>query len=130
MLIDGPSYAPSMVKFLNQFSRKCRAQTDDQNKYLASLLDSFFKSCASLPRDGFMNKKNGRFNVALYEAAFASACSDAFKSRRLLQNSLSAEKLAQLASDKEFVGATIEGTTQTKNVALRLDRAAKILGSY
>ncbi|HEY0704214.1 MAG TPA: DUF262 domain-containing protein [Candidatus Acidoferrales bacterium] len=130
MLIDGPSYAPSMVRFLNQFSRKCRAQTDDQNLYLASLLDSFFTSCADLPDGAFMNKKNGRFNVALYEAAFASACSDAFAAGRLLQSSISAERLAELENDREFVGATIEGTTQTKNVSLRLDRAKGILGSY
>ena len=28
MLIEGESYAPSMVKFLNQFSRKCESQID------------------------------------------------------------------------------------------------------
>src|SRR5216684_4576176 len=30
MLIDGDNYAPSMVKFLNQFSRKCRSQTPEK----------------------------------------------------------------------------------------------------
>ncbi len=37
MLIDGHNYTPSMVKFLNQFSKKCKGQTKDQNKYLTRL---------------------------------------------------------------------------------------------
>jgi hypothetical protein len=41
MLIDGENYAPSMVKFLNQFSRKCRTQTTEKIQVLSDLLDSF-----------------------------------------------------------------------------------------
>ena len=129
MLIDGENYAPSMVKFLNQFSRKCRGQTPEKTKYLANLFDSFLAACADLPEDAFLNKKNRRFNVALYEAAFASICAGAFNEQRLLRGSVSAEPLAQLEEDQEFLAATIEGTTQTKNVKMRLGRANAILGS-
>ncbi|MGE5297365.1 MAG: DUF262 domain-containing protein, partial [Solirubrobacterales bacterium] len=34
MLIDGENYAPSMVKFLNQFSRKCRSHDVKKNQFL------------------------------------------------------------------------------------------------
>lgn len=34
MLINGVNYAPSMLKFLNQFSRKCRTQKEEQIHYL------------------------------------------------------------------------------------------------
>jgi hypothetical protein len=71
MLIDADNYAPSMVKFLNQFSRRARGYDERRNKYLYELLKSFFDACEDLPRDAFLNKKNKRFNVALYEAAFA-----------------------------------------------------------
>jgi hypothetical protein len=129
MLIDGANYAPSMVKFLNQFSRKCRGMASEKIDYLARLLGSFFAKCADLPADAFLNKKNSRFNVALYEAAFASVCSVAFQQQRLLNGTISSANLVQLESDPEFVEATLEGTTQTKNVATRLRRAKAILGS-
>jgi hypothetical protein len=44
LLIDGENYSPSMVKFLNQFSRKSRAHSKEQNDYLLSLLGSFFSA--------------------------------------------------------------------------------------
>jgi hypothetical protein len=124
MLIDGHNYAPSMVKFLNQFAKKCKGQTADQNKYLADLLDSFFDSCSELPDDAFLNKRNGRFNVALYEAVFAATCEEAFKNGRVLEYDIDASDISDLENDKEFQAALLEGTTQTKNVTLRLKRAA------
>jgi uncharacterized protein with ParB-like and HNH nuclease domain len=129
MLIDAENYAPSMVKFLNQFSRKCRNMAPATIQYLSNLLDAFLAACSSLPDDAFLNKKNRRFNVALYEAAFASICSAASKEQRMLNGTVSSAHLAQLEEDPEFVDATIEGTTQTKNVKTRLRRAKEILGS-
>jgi uncharacterized protein with ParB-like and HNH nuclease domain len=129
MLIDAENYAPSMVKFLNQFSRKCRSHSTDQNDYLSGLLQSFLQACSSLPEDAFLNKKNRRFNVALYEAAFAALCGEAFREQRELRDAVSAERLAQLEADKEFLGAMLEGTTQTKNVKVRLARANALLGA-
>lgn len=127
MLIDGDNYAPSMVKFLNQFSRKSKSHTKEQNAYLAELLDDFFESCEELSDDAFLNKKNGRFNVALYEAVFAAVCKDAFNDKRLLNDYLSPDSLSRLEGDKQFQSALVEGTTQTKNVELRLARAKKLI---
>lgn len=129
MLIDAENYAPSMVKFLNQFSRKCRSHSTDQNDYLSRLLQSFLQACSSLPEAAFLNKKNRRFNVALYEAAFAALCGEAFREQRELRGAVPAEQLAQLEADKEFLGAMLEGTTQTKNVKMRLARAKALLGA-
>jgi uncharacterized protein with ParB-like and HNH nuclease domain len=128
MLIDGAKYAPSMVKFLNQFSRNCRKLPDDRIDYLSHLLDSFLQACRPLPDGAFLNKRNSRFNVALYEAAFAAICGPPFHAKELVaENAISAEKLAQLETDTDFLAALLEGTTQTKNVRARLDRAAAVL---
>ncbi len=125
MLIDGQKYAPSMVKFLNQFSRKSKLNTETQNKYLLDLLDSFLERCRDLPEDAFL--KNGRFHVALYEAAFAAVCGPAFAKNELLTGGhISAERLNALELDSEFISALTEGTTQTRNVKLRLERANAI----
>lgn len=130
LLIDGENYAPSMVKFLNQFSRKARGHNEEKNSYLASLLNSFLDACADLPVNAFLNKKSGRFNVALFEAAFVAACRMPFSEKRLLAAKISSEKLLQLENDQDFLKAMFEGTTQTKNVKTRSARASLILGQF
>jgi uncharacterized protein with ParB-like and HNH nuclease domain len=130
LLIDRENYAPSMVKFLNQFSRKARAHTSEQNRFLAELLNSFLEACSSLPEDAFLNKRSGRFNVALFEAAFVAACKVPFREKRKLNAKLEIARLTELEGDQEFLEALLEGTTQTKNVKARLDRASQILGQF
>lgn len=127
LLIDGGNYAPSMVKFLNQFSRKSRNHTKDQNEYLLKLLFSFFAACDDLPGDAFLSKKNSRFNVALFESTFAAVCSKPFSEKKLVEGDIDPASLNALEQDSKFQGALTEGTTQTKNVKLRLDRARELI---
>lgn len=130
LLIDGANYAPSMVKFLNQFSRKARAHNAEQNDYLAKLMASFLDACSDLPEAAFLNKKSGRFNVALYEAAFVAACKAPFVEKRMLNGKIAPDGLVALESNKEFLDAMLEGTTQTKNVKARLNSASQVLGQF
>lgn len=129
LLIDLDNYAPSMVKFLNQFSRKCRTSKPGDNEYLMSLLNGFFAACGGLPDDAFLNKKNKRFNVALYEAVFAGACAAAFRERRAITGKIDPEKLDRLDADKEYSDALLKSTTDAKNVKKRVERAREIVGS-
>ncbi len=128
MLIDGADYSPSMVKFLNQFSRKCATCTEEQNAYLQELFQSFLSACQSLPDEAFLNKKNRRFNIALYEAVFTAVCEHAFKKRRPLKGFIDAKKVEALENDDDFLKASLEGTTSTANVDKRLTRARSIVG--
>jgi hypothetical protein len=82
MLISGKDYAPSMVKFLNQFSRKCEDHDEKQNAYLQRLFISFLEACEDLPADAFINLKNNRFNIALFEAVFTAVCVACTRFRR------------------------------------------------
>lgn len=127
MLIDGDNYAPSMVRFLNQFSRKCRSHDDAQNEYVKNLFTSFLEACSDLPPDAFLNKKNNRFNIALYEGVFAATSLQALRERRNLNGKINAAEVAALEADALFVKAAIEGTTRTANVEARLNRAKTIL---
>jgi uncharacterized protein with ParB-like and HNH nuclease domain len=129
MLVDGDSYAPSMVRFLNQFSRRCKGHTEEQNGYLGRLFESFLAACGSLPEDAFLNKRNRRFNIALYEAVFTAACREAFSEQREATGELSAEEIATLESDAQFTKAALEGTTRTSNVEMRLERAKEIVSA-
>ena len=127
MLIDAHNYAPSMVKFLNHFSRRCQPHSETQNQYLANLFEAFLKLCVELPADAFL--KNGRFNVALYEGVFSAVCQNAFATSTLPQGRLTAAELKAVEADPEFSAATIEGTTQTKNVEKRLERARALVAA-
>jgi hypothetical protein len=129
LLIDGQNYTPSMLRFLNQFSRRSRGNSEKKNSYLYALLQSFFEACKDLPRDSFLNKRNRRFNVALYEAVFSAACAKPFEEEGVVSRPVSAEQVSKLENDEQFLSATSVATTQTRNVKLRLERAVALLGA-
>ena len=129
MLIDAENYSPSMLKFLNQFSKKCTRFDVERIEYLENLFFSFAQACADLPADAFLNKKNNRFNIALYEAVFAAACGNALNEERVLEGELDADALLALETDETFTRAALEGTTRTSNVKIRLERAWELIGA-
>lgn len=129
MLIEGKQYSPSLVRFLNQFSRKCETHTVDQNAFLERLFLSFLLACRDLPEDVFINAGNNRFNLALFEAVFSATCRRAFAERRDLVGEISYPEVASLASDASFVSAAIQATTRTTNVEVRLSRAETFLAA-
>lgn len=128
MLIDGKNYVPSMAKFLNQFSNKCKLyDSDENNQYLDGLFQSFLNACSALPKEAFV--RNGRFHIALYESAFTAACEKAFQDRSFVKGSLDVHRIRELEKDRDFAEASHAGTTQTSSIRKRLDRARKIIGS-
>ena len=126
MLIQGEAYRPSMIKFLNSFSK--RAKSFDQNEVarLQSLLDSFLESCSGLSTDAF-HSTPGRFSPMLFEAAFVVACSDPYNQGKTVQGKIVPESLKSLKEDSQFQSAAQRQTSSTKNVKLRLSRAKEIL---
>jgi uncharacterized protein with ParB-like and HNH nuclease domain len=129
MLISGHDYAPSMVRFLNQFSKMCESHEEKQNQYLQKLFTSFLEACEDLPGDAFVNPKNNRFNIALFEAVFTATCDEAFKKRRLLKGEIDRDEISALERDRQFLEASLEGTTRTTNVGTRLKRARALVSS-
>ena len=127
MLINGDKYSPSMVRFLNHFSKMSQSNSSEKNKYLEILFKSFLDSTSELSPDAFINVRNRRFNIALFEAAFAVLLEEAFAERRSAQGKIQPEQLMALAGDTEFQDAAIYGTTRTTNVNLRLQKAREYL---
>ncbi len=126
MLIDGNEYKPSLIKFLNQFSKKCKTHTPEQNKYLENLFNSFLTICEDLPEGVFINKRN-KFNIALFEAFFAAVCRERLQKREILKESLNIDQIKELAEDPEFLAASQSNTTSKANVLKRLERAHAIV---
>lgn len=127
ILVDVDNYAPSMVKFLNQFSKKCQIHTADQNKYLQSLFGSFVDAAADLPEKAFVNKRTNRISIALIEAVFYAASKDAFSERRLLNGKLNLNQIEGLANDEDFLNAVAKSSTQKANVMIRLNRGCAMI---
>ena len=128
MLSEGDRYAPSMVRFLNGFSKKCMSNGGAMNDRFESLFDSFLRAASGLPDDIFINRNN-RFNIALYEAVFAVSGRKAIEEDRFLEGVLDADRIRDLAQDTQFSQAASVATTSTANVQERLRRATAIIGS-
>jgi hypothetical protein len=127
MLISSSEYAPSMVRFLNQFSKMCEKNNNDKNDYLERLFKGFLSSTSALPDDVFINVRNSRFNIALFEATFTATLAKAFSERRVPKGKIKGKEISSLSRDSEFTAAALEGTTRTANVNVRLTRARKLL---
>lgn len=129
MLVDGEAYRPSMVRFLNSFSRKCQTVSEEDTVYFSGLLDSFFASCNQLQDDAFLNAGNNRFNIALFEAVFHATCRQAFEDKVFVNGHIEPQQVRALEIDPEFVAAAVEGSTHTVNVAKRLARAKALVSA-
>ena len=127
MMIDHDCYSPSMVKFLNQFSKKCQSQSEEQNIYLIALFRSFLAACSDLDRRAFLSRKTGRFSIALIEAVFTASTRKAFAEQRLLEGKLNIEQIETLANDEAFMDAATKASTQSSNVSIRLSRGAHFI---
>ncbi len=126
MLINGESYRPSMVKFLNKFSQEARSFTDDRRGELQQLLESFLYSCRNLPSDVFHSTR-GRFSPMIFESVFVAACQQLYEEGQEGIGTINAESLRTLKEDPAFRDATLSRTSDTLNVKTRLARAREIL---
>ena len=127
MLMDAEGYAPSMSKFLNQFSKKRRDNSKEVNQYLEGIFRHFLKAASGLPSDVFVNKSNNRIRIALVEAVFAAACREKYQAGGLPEGNLDVEELRALGNDQAFVEASQRATTQRANVHKRLNRAFELV---
>ncbi|WP_454989704.1 DUF262 domain-containing protein [Capnocytophaga sputigena] len=127
MLIDRENYKPSMTKFLNGFSYKAKKNSDDENKLLENIFNTFISSLLSLG-DNKIFWTNNRFNISVYEAVFATLCESAYKEKDA-SKVLYADKsrINTLKKNKEFIDAYSQRTTSKANVQKRNEIAKRIL---
>ena len=126
MLINGDSYRPSMVRFLNQFSKDAKAFGAAQIEQLGQILGSFLDSCSDLPHGAFHNA-SGSFSSTIFESVFVATCERPYAAGRLVEGKVSERSLSALKEDAEFKNAAQRGSTDSAKVAIRLDRARAIL---
>lgn len=121
----GAEYAPSMVKFLNRYSKAAQSFDQDEIDEISSRFDQFLDAVADVPRSLFLTKQQ-RFSLPLFESVFAAA-SEALEEDE--DWTLSAEDLVDLAEDEDFQRFSQEQTTNTTHVKGRLAAARYHIGT-
>ncbi|MDR6293769.1 hypothetical protein E9232_006322 [Inquilinus ginsengisoli] len=127
MVADGETYTEPMGRFLNLFAKKCKRLDEGKLNYIEQLFEAFFEVMKGVPEESFRVKQTNRFSIAMFEAVFRAVCVDAFRDQTLDVLPLTAERLAHLKSDQEFVSATRYGIGRSMYVKLRYDRARALL---
>jgi hypothetical protein len=125
LLLNHGKYAPSMTRFLNEFSRSGKALKEDKLVYLESLLKSFFEACSGLAPESFRSK-SGRFSAAIFESVFVALCESLLPQSELLATAVTQKYVDSLKTDPEFVRASQRRTTDKQNLINRLNRAKTI----
>jgi uncharacterized protein with ParB-like and HNH nuclease domain len=119
MLMIGNKYAPSMARFLNDFSRRMKSCSDTQRSYLEKLFYSFLESCSDLPPKSFHGSK-GRFNISIFESVFTAICGGPFKDEALVKSKVRSDLITELKKDSAFMMAAQKGSAASTNVETRL----------
>lgn len=129
MLIDGPNYQPSMVRFLDSFSGKAKRTIIGPKLALAEqIFREFLKGVAVLPEKIFEPEKTNRFSIALFESAFYGVSRTQWEAGSAAVVAIDEAKIRELEGEiQDFLQ---EGTTKQTNVQGRLNAAADIFNPH
>ena len=119
-------YKRPMTRFLNAFSQECKTLDSEALGYYEALFDSFLKSSSNLEDSAFLTKRR-QFNISLFEAVFYSMCRDAYEAKSLVSDMVDPAGLENLRADEAFTLASLEGSSDPKNITIRFDRARVLL---
>lgn len=126
MLQRGGLYRPSMRRFLNLYSKESRSMTEGTAAFLEELFSEFFRVVHAADPKAFFGASR-RFNISIFEAVFTALCSDSAAAGEIRIPSVTAESIARLKGDPEFVRASQLRTAGKAEVEKRLTTARKYL---
>ena len=127
MLVNGENYAPSLKRFLNDFSRQADSMDANKVAYFKDLLNSFLVRAAALPQGEFLDRN--RFQIALFEAVFTAVCEKPFSNSALVEHAIPESLVSGLRADENFVEASETATTSAANVKARREIARNLLNA-
>lgn len=113
-------YRPSMVRFLNDYADNTKKFSEEQVSEKIASFTSFLNLSRGWNRGNFL--ASNRFSVPVFEAVYTG-----YERARIAGDSapsLTEEQLIQLVQDADFVAASTNKTTDTRNVEKRKDIAA------
>lgn len=127
MLLGSDDYKPSLLRFLNVFSRNSKIFPTEKIDYMRSLFISFLIiGCQNLNFDAFFTRSD-RFNISVYESVFRAVCLNPYTRNGLVTDPIDPNRLKQLKGNEDFIKATQSSISSALNVKTRLDLAKQIL---
>lgn len=126
MLIDGSNYKPTMTRFLNLFSENAKKMPSTEIDYFENLFYCFLNKMAPLGDRAFISKQ-GKFNIAMYEAIFTAVCKKAYNEKNFDLKDIDAGRFWELKDNPLFIDSTQSHTTNKTKVETRLKMARESL---
>ena len=126
MLVGFEQYKRPMTRFLNTFSQECKSLGKEEIEYYEDLFNSFLKSSSNLEDSAFLTRRR-QFNISLFEAVFFSICRGVYETKSLVSGMVDRAGVEKLRTDHEFILASLEGSSDPKNVAARICRARMLV---
>jgi uncharacterized protein with ParB-like and HNH nuclease domain len=125
LLVDGDTYAPRMVSFLNTFSQRSKMFNSKKIEYFKELFLSFVESCSNLGSRAFF--RNHRFSKTLFESVFVVVCKESYKKHTLVDKKIRKDSFEALKNDKGFVYLLLSGSSSTESIKGRIDKAEELI---
>jgi hypothetical protein len=119
---DSSQYKPSMVQFLNRFSKSAQSFSSATVEQIYEMTAWFFDACKGVGNQAFLSRQ-GRFTVPLFEAVFAAA----WQGKPSIGDDwqLTDEIVSAIRNDDDFLAHSQEQTTNAAHVLGRLSAARK-----
>lgn len=125
LLHENETYAPKMVKFLNDFSQKTKKFNNEYIDYIELLFNSFIEACSTLEDKAFF--RNSRFSKTLFESVFVAAATPNFADQKIITSKIDPTSFEYLKNDEEFVSYLQSGSSSRDNIKGRIKRAKEVL---
>lgn len=125
LLQEGDEYAPKMVSFLNDFSKKSKFFNEKHINYLQNIFMSFIDSCSELGDRAFF--RNNRFSKTLFESVFVAVCQQSFNNKSIVTGKIEKESFEKLKNDKRFIEYLMSGSASKDSITQRIKLAKEII---
>ena len=119
----GDAYTPSMVRFLNAYSKTAGALAREELDEVLAGIERFLHATTEVPRDLFLNRQR-RFSRLVFETVFV-AIADA--SKKHANWIVDPESIKTLVASDEYKANTLKQTTGTSFVQGRLAAGRKYI---
>lgn len=127
MLIMGPTYKPSMARFLNQFSKDSRGADESEVGLRETITAAFINKAAQIGPQLFQLQST-KLSVPLFEAVFCAYCNDAYQRRDPTSvREIDPAKVDAFKRDENVIKSISSNSADTTQVELRLRLARENL---
>lgn len=120
----GAQYAPSMVRFLNEFSKSAQGWDLEAVQSFGQEIGRFLDAVKDVPPTAFQTRQ-GKFSVPLFDAVFPAVTKRAGMDAGFR---LQEEHVTAVATHEDFANYSLKQTTNTVNVKGRIGLGERIIG--